>query len=596
MRALLASAVVLAAIVGALPAPADAWAAPQLRVSPGPLARPHASLEGVGNCGRCHESTRRPSGARCLACHQPIAQRMARRQGVHRDVTGDCGKCHAEHGGEDVDLRRIDRQTFDHAVETGFGLDGEHARLAATCASCHKKRSFLGLRRACESCHADPHKATLGHDCAACHSTRVPFKQTRRGFDHARARFLLTGAHREVRCEKCHAGGVFRGLRFEACSSCHASPHRRPIGPTCSSCHATDRWFTRSLDHAKTAFPLVGAHAQVACARCHLAGVRQALHFDRCGACHANVHRDSVRDDCGRCHTPASFRNATFDHRSATKFALEGQHARVPCRKCHARIEPDEVPAVRRAVDFGGVKADCAACHADRHKGEYGLACEACHRPVTFKAAGFAHPRSPEFFGGRHAGVTCVKCHVRPAPGGADRMAVPSTSPGAPPSMACVTCHADVHLGQLGSSCDRCHDTEATKFAPVRFAHDAARFQLAGAHRSVPCGKCHTRQTAGFPAGAGAATRFRPLSAECASCHKDPHLGQVSAQCETCHTPETFRVTSYTHRDLERVFSTATHGRLPCRSCHRIETGQFPAGRGTAVRLRVGRTCLECHP
>ena len=601
MRAFLACSVVLTAFAGAALVPSVAAAAPQLRVSPGPLVRAHAALEGVGNCGRCHDSARRPSGERCLVCHQPIAQRIAKKQGVHRAVAGDCGTCHAEHRGENVDLRRIDREHFNHAQETAFALEGEHARLAATCARCHKKRSFLGLRRACETCHPDPHKGSLGRDCSVCHSTRVVFRETRQEFDHGRARFALTGAHREVRCEKCHLNGVYRGLRYDTCSSCHASPHRRPIGPTCTSCHVTDRWTTRSLDHTKTAFPLAGAHAQVACVKCHVAGFRQALHFDRCDGCHAKVHRESIRDDCGKCHTPVSFQKATFDHRAATRFALDGQHARTPCRKCHTRVDPEDVPSARRVLDFGGVKTQCADCHADQHKGEFGRACDACHRSATFKAAGFLHPRAPEFFGGWHAGVTCVRCHVRavsaapPASAGHFAGAPVSASPAAPPSLACATCHADVHLGQLGAACDRCHDPAGQKFAPVKFAHDAS-FPLAGRHTAVPCAKCHAKENAAFPAGAGAATRFHPVSRECASCHKDPHLGQVPAQCETCHSPETFRVTSYAHRDLETVFGTATHARLPCRSCHKIETRQFPAGRGTAVRLRVGRTCLECHP
>lgn len=579
--------VVVAAALLTMLVPTTAGATPQLRVSPGPLAHPHASLEGVANCGRCHESARRPAGSRCLVCHQPIAQRMAQKRGVHRNVTGDCGACHAEHGGEDVDLRRIDRQTFNHELETGFGLDGQHARIASTCTDCHKKRSFLGLATTCSSCHADPHKSTLGRECTLCHSTRVPFKQTRRAFDHVRTKFALTGAHREVACEKCHIAGVFRGLRFDACSSCHVTPHRRVLGPACTSCHVTDSWTTRSLDHMKTAFPLVGAHTRVACAKCHATGVRQPLRFDRCSACHANVHRESVRDDCGRCHTPAAFRPATFDHRAATAFPLEGQHEPLACRKCHTRIESDDIPALRRVVDFGGVQATCTACHKDRHQGEFGRACEACHRASTFKAAGFVHPRMPAFFGGLHTGVACVKCHVRSGL---------QTSAKAPPSVACAGCHSDVHLGQLGVACDRCHDVSGAKFAPARFTHDTTRFPLTGKHRPLACEKCHSTVTAQFPSGAGTARRFAGVSTDCSTCHKDPHLGQVTRQCEACHTPETFQITSYAHQGLEKVFGTATHDRLPCRSCHKKETGDFPAGRGTTMRLKVGRTCLGCHP
>jgi hypothetical protein len=158
------------------------------------------------------------------------------------------------------------------------------------------------------------------------------------------------------------------------------------------------------------------------------------------------------------------------------------------------------------------------------------------------------------------------------------------------------TCHADVHLGQVGPSCERCHDQDAAKFAPAKFSHESAAFPLTGKHKAAQCAKCHAVENGVFPGGAGSARRFKPVSHECATCHKDPHLGQVHARCAECHTAETFRVTSYPHRGLESLFSVATHDRLPCRGCHKTETGQFPAGRGTAMRLKVGRGCLDCHP
>jgi hypothetical protein len=603
----------LAVIV--LGAAAAAAAAPQIRVSPGPLSRAHASLEGVAGCGNCHDpGGRGPAAARCLACHKPIAARIAARRGVHRDVVGDCGKCHAEHEGVEHDLRRIDRQAFNHSVETGFALEGAHARVAA-CSGCHKKRSFLAVSAACASCHPDAHKPSLGQDCARCHAPALPFKQARTQFDHARAAFVLTGAHREVVCQKCHAGGVFRGLRFDTCAGCHTTPHRKPLGPSCASCHVTDHWTTRQLDHAKTGFALAGLHANVACAKCHVGGIRKDLQFDRCAACHQNPHRESIKDDCRKCHTEAGFKGAKLDHAARSGFALAGKHEALECRKCHTSLapavpggasaqagagragvqagvggEPGASPrpagTARPILDYGGLKAACVACHKDEHKGQYGQACDNCHRPVTFKAAGFAHPRAPEFFGGRHAGLACVKCHARP--GAPARATVPS--------MACGSCHADPHFGQVGVACERCHTTDAAKFAPARFSHDAAPFQLTGKHKPLACAKCHPSETAVFPAGSGTAKRLAPVSRECAACHKDPHLGQVDSRCAACHSPETFQVTSYAHQGLDNVFGTATHARLPCRSCHKKETGQFPAGHGTAVRLRVGRTCLECHP
>jgi hypothetical protein len=589
LRALAPAAIVLSVSVGV--------GATQVRVSPGPLARAHAALEGIGSCTKCHEVGQEISLARCLTCHKPIADRIARKFGVHREVTDSCNKCHVEHRGVDAELRHIDPQTFNHVAETGFAFEGRHVKLATTCSACHKKRTFLDVRPVCSACHKDVHKGTLGSDCTRCHSTDVVFKDARKRFDHQRAKFQLTGAHREVACEKCHVSGVFRGLHFDACTGCHKPPHRHELGPSCTSCHVTEKWVTRTIEHARTGFPLVGAHTQVACAKCHTAGVTRALRFDQCNGCHVNVHRDSVKEDCRKCHTENSFRGAKFDHGTRTAFPLVGKHESLACRKCHTSIAAEEVPSVRKVIDFGGVSQACVGCHKDQHKGEYGRVCDACHRPATFKVTGFTHPRLPEFFAGRHAGVACVKCHVRPADALAATAGLPAKPPRAKnPAMACGTCHSDPHLGQVGTACERCHAIDAAKFAPARFSHESTKFPLSGKHKAVECVKCHPSETRAFPAGAGSAKKLSSMSVECRTCHKDPHLGQVDAStCATCHSTSSFRLLAYAHQGMDDFFG-GFHGRLPCRSCHKTETGQFPAGIGTAIRLKVGRTCASCHP
>jgi len=568
----------------------------QLALSPGPLSRAHASLQGVTGCTRCHDTSQGISSTLCLSCHKPIADRIANRKGVHRAVAGDCQSCHPEHRGADADLRRLDTRKFDHLIETGFALEGRHAALAADCSACHKKRTFLDQRTSCNSCHKDVHKDTLGADCARCHATDLPFKRTRTRFDHARTRFALAGAHRAVACEKCHISSVFKGLHFDTCSSCHSPPHRHSLGPMCTSCHNLDRWTTRTIEHDRTGFPLVGAHMRVACERCHLTSIVKPIAADRCSSCHANPHRESVKEDCRKCHTEATFRGATFDHGVRTRFPLVGKHEGLACRKCHTAISPDTTPLAGRQIDFGGLNPVCASCHKDQHKGEFGNQCDACHRSATFKTAGFVHPRSPEFFGGRHTGVACVRCHVR-SPQAVPLGSTPviATGRATTPSMACSSCHTDTHLGQLSTDCHTCHAIDAPKFAPSRFSHDRAAFSLTGKHRAVDCAKCHLRETRTFPAGTGTARRFKPIQPACGTCHTDPHLGQVDQPCESCHATGSFRLLTYAHTGLDDFFA-GFHGRLPCRSCHPSETGQFPAGRGTAIRLKVGRTCRACHP
>ncbi|MGE5198818.1 MAG: hypothetical protein ACM3H9_04200, partial [Rhodospirillaceae bacterium] len=162
--------------IGLLAAPRPARAQIGQLVSPGPLSRAHATLEGVDKCQKCHEPGRKVTSDLCLSCHKPIAERIQQKKGVHRDVSGDCAACHVEHAGADAELRPFDRNTFDHAAETGFALEGRHAAIAKDCAKCHKTRSFLAATPVCSACHADIHKPSLGSDCRACHSTAVAFK------------------------------------------------------------------------------------------------------------------------------------------------------------------------------------------------------------------------------------------------------------------------------------------------------------------------------------------------------------------------------------------------------------------------------------
>ena len=149
--------------------------------------------------------------------------------------------------------------------------------------------------------------------------------------------------------------------------------------------------------------------------------------------------------------------------------------------------------------------------------------------------------------------------------------------------------------GRRGT-CERCHAVDAPKFQPARFSHDAGAFPLTGKHATTPCAKCHPSQTAAFPSGTGTAKRLRPVSAECRTCHQDPHLGQVEGTCARCHTPATFKVATFQHVGLEYLFGVATHSRLPCRSCHKTETGRFPAGVGTAMRLKRGQDLPRLPP
>ena len=568
-------------------------------LSPGPLSQAHAKLEGLQGCEKCHERGRGVSAAKCLECHQPVAERMAAKRGVHRDVEGDCESCHTEHAGRNATIRPFDTGDFDHLAETGFALDGRHTDLP--CEKCHTTRSYLQLRPDCASCHEDVHKGALGATCAGCHTTSAKFADSGRSFDHARSDFALVGAHATVACEKCHKNKQFRGIPHGQCADCHSDPHRGELGASCDGCHTPVAWRTERIDHARTGFPLRGRHQQVPCAECHRQPATQVKppHAE-CRDCHTDPHRGSFSQDCAGCHTEQGFAGASFDHARQTEFPLLERHAEIQCIACHRQAVPAAGPGAGKVVDFRGLDTRCVACHTDPHQGRLGTDCSSCHGNRSFRLTDFRHPRLPEFFAGEHAKVRCEGCHkdgVRSdvAAAGDEVASMVSSRRYRGLPTDCASCHRDVHLGQLGPDCASCHAVDAAKFAAPGFDHARTRFALDGRHAALPCAKCHAEESGEFPAGSGTAVRFAGLGTECASCHRDPHLGQLGSACQSCHGTATFKLTEHTHREPTEFF-LGEHARLKCADCHRSEEGEFPAGHGTAVRFAgLDRQCATCH-
>ena len=571
-------------------------------LSPGRLAKAHANLEGLSNCQQCHEQGRKVTAAKCLTCHTPVADRIARHVGVHKDVKAECETCHAEHAGVNADLRPFNTSTFDHARVTGFALDGKHANAAGGCAACHKQRSYLTAKTECVSCHDDVHKGRMGATCQTCHSTQGTFKNVSFTvpFNHVDAAFALTGAHRTAACEKCHVARVFKGIAFASCASCHKDPHRQAQGATCTACHTTDNWRSRRFDHTKTAFALTGAHQRVDCVSCHKQpAMRVALTSQTCATCHVDVHRGAFKQDCKACHNDTSFSKAPFDH-SQTTFTLTGKHEPLACEACHKSVANQPgFPASKHVADFRGLTTTCVSCHTDVHQGQLGTTCETCHTSSTFSVKTFTHRTEPAFFGGQHAALTCEQCHVSKGPSQPVRTGLPVLVNVQYRGLAttCVSCHRDVHLGQEGQSCETCHTLSQAKFALPAFVHEKTAFQLTGKHTSVACAKCHKSETGAFPAQQGTAVRYNGLGQQCRACHEDVHLGQLDQKCESCHTTQAFHIDKYRHRNARTLtsFFVGRHQKATCVDCHKPSIGAFPAGRGTAVKFAVDTTCVSCH-
>lgn len=531
------------------------------QLSPGDLALPHTSLEGLTNCTKCHTLGGGPAPENCLACHLEIKQSVLGKRGFHFLVTTreakDCFECHSEHNGKSFDLIHWPngKEKFNH-TRTGFDLVGKHAEVK--CETCHQpkniahdprtlnkevdlERTFLGLGQKCLSCHEDEHQGQLPQDCLRCHTMsgwKPPAK-----FDHKQAKFKLTGKHVEVACAKCHPPVIRRsfgsapvdkltfvkyvGILFQNCNACHADAHDDRFGQNCKKCHLTTSWRqinSGTFDHSKTRFPLLGLHQQVTCNKCHTSGnLKAQLQFANCSDCHRDTHFGQFADRadggrCESCHDVSGFSPANFDvqEHTRTRYPLTGAHLAVPCVACHF-IEIRGKGRDRRLFEFPDTS--CQTCHQDIHQGQFVLkiqlgGCESCHQTETWLNTTFDHDASRFPLLGKHTEVSCRQCH-KVVDSGTSRERILFT----PMETRCGVCHEDAHFGQFSrgqfkKTCDRCHDPAGWQF--LLFDHDRdALFRLRGAHERVPCLRCHKRERT----DAGQFVRFRPIDRRCIHCH-----------------------------------------------------------------------------
>lgn len=513
---------------------------------------------------------------------------------------------------------------FGGRAEAQFGalaspgkLSAAHANLEglSNCMKCHEPGQKMATRK-CLACHEPVAQRIArnvgvhrnkGGNCVTCHAEHAGTEAQMRGFDEkgfdhaANTSFPLEGKHQRlaVQCSACHKVRSFLTLST-TCASCHTDVHKASLGSNCQSCHSTNAAFKESggrFDHTKAAFQLVGAHKTVTCARCHVNGVFKGVKFGFCTDCHKVLHPPTFGTTCTSCHTKDSWRTTTVNH-AKTTFPLKGKHERLECAACHKQ------PATKVKL----TATTCAACHADVHRGTFKQDCKACHSESGFGGAPFDHATKTKFaLVGKHDGLVCVKCHTDAKPASrpmapvrvvASMRLAPSTTVNFTGlKTACVSCHNDVHKTELGTSCEPCHSPAGFKIPA--YTHQGPQAFFGAQHAPATCEKCHATAFAA-PAGSAAPVvrvGFKNTSTACASCHKDPHLGQEGTECQTCHSLQNakFAVASFSHTTT-RFALVGRHESLTCAQCHKSESGVFPAGTGTAVRFRgLGTECRTCH-
>lgn len=218
-------------------------------------------------------------------------------------------------------------------------------------------------------------------------------------------------------------------------------------------------------------------------------------------------------------------------------------------------------------------KEECIACHPEHHGEDFQL--------IEFDKKDFDHNETGYPLTGLHKPVTdCLRCHKPP-----NSLPRKLTVCYLLKDTRCIACHPDVHNGQLGEACDKCHQVE-TRFQQAKstFDHNKTAFPLKGGHTRVDCGKCHKRQQGkqGKQQKQWKGLRFK----RCAHCHADPHKPSFKPACSRCHNETSWlEVSAFDHRQT-RYPLEGKHRGLTCAKCH-------PPGQKNK-KIPFGK-CTDCH-
>lgn len=454
----------------------------------------------------------------------------------------------------------------------------------------------------------------------------------------------LTRAHQHLEgisnCIQCHESG--KEISGAKCLACHteireaiASKHGFHFANssnTCLTCHKEHlgkeakitKFSEAQFDHVKSGFPLKGKHGSLKCEQCHndksikVAAVQKVLSGyphktylgldPRCISCHTDRHKGKTGAECESCHgTNAWSPAAAFTHEK-TKFTLVGKHKTVECAKCHeeARKKGPTDPILFTTKTF----ADCTPCHANPHGAKFSdKSCRSCHTPEGWKiVVSFNHSTTKFPLTGKHAAVTCEKCHTAMAGKRGQNIDFKTKEFG-----DCTPCHSSPHRMALqDKQCRSCHTTSSWgSRSLVPFDHSLTKFNLVGKHVTVECEKCHKPVN-----NSTFARRFFLSHRLCTDCHTDYHEGQFSKKyandCAQCHTEQTFKPSTFTlTKHAEAKFPLmGAHVAVPCNDCHikngatkptfhfastRCETCHSDKHKGEFAKFMAELSCGRCH-
>ncbi len=189
-----------------------------------------------------------------------------------------------------------------------------------------------------------------------------------------------------------------------------------------------------------------------------------------------------------------------------------------------------------------------------------------------------------------------------------------------PPEFECLECHKEIRLrldekrglhpslvgsDRTGRSCVTCHSEHNGRDFPLirwdtpvaEFDHRRSGYTLEGKHASLACKACHQPARISPAMADGILIRdpsrtWLGLSPKCSGCHRDEHRGQLSSDCERCHSSSRWQDTGQFNHDRAWFALAGTHAKVDCRKCHpKVDDG----GPYTKFRNIAFQDCAPCH-
>lgn len=254
------------------------------------------------------------------------------------------------------------------------------------------------------------------------------------------------------------------------------------------------------------------------------------------------------------------------------------------CLDCHKEIAG--LLAARKGYHaFLGMKnpngRDCVRCHLEHNGEDFALV----HWDMPVKQ--FDHRQAGYPLVEKHAAVACEKCHAPANIAPAQRALMQKKNlVGSFLGLSedCASCHMDVHKGQLGADCQRCHNITDWKQAK-QFDHSKTKYPLTGKHAQVACEKCHS------PSGPEKTVKFTGIKFDsCTDCHTDPHKGSFKGTCDSCHTTASWNKVDMSRQQFDHSKTKypllGMHAKVGCDQCHM--NGDFKKQLAFAQ-------CANCH-